>query len=172
MDDNIFLTNLQPVDLDIERIPKKVELINMTKPERMAYQRLLRKQWKLRHRKKYTRKAGHVHPKKKEATKRRKTERLWRENPFGCLLSNKYSCKRLSRERWNELIMPYWSLYDPADLRIKRLKKDVKGELYGTRKNPITIYSLQLIHKKLGMLYNGQDQELYDLSKGAVQEET
>lgn len=124
---------------------------------------LYRKKRALRNRKKYTRKRGTVHPKRKAATRRRRLEKKWRENPFGCLI-NGYGAHALDRELWNRHIAPLWTKYSPKDLDVRKAKRDLKGRYYGTKDNPYTIYSLTVVHRTDGVVFNGADLELYTLS--------
>lgn len=129
--------------------------------ERLAA--LYRKKRALRSRKPYTRKRGRVHPKKKAATRRRRLEKNWRDNPFGCLI-NGYGSHSLDRELFDQHIQPLWTKYDSGDLTIKKAKRDLKGRFYGTKENPYTIYSLTVVHKELGTVFDGASLELYKLS--------
>lgn len=119
---------------------------------------------KRKHRKKYTRKPGTVHPKKKASTRRRRHERRWRENPMFCVCYG-YGHHAIDKGLWNQYLQPYWEMYDPEQLKVKKYKRNLQGVLYGTKEAPYTVYSLTLIHKKLGVLYEGHDQLLYDLSR-------
>lgn len=118
--------------------------------------RLAKKKASLRKRKPYTRKRGTVHPNRKKATRRRLLERQWAERPYSCLIRSGGSW-RLDRHKWERHIAPIWARYLPADLTVKRYRG------YGTREKPYTIYSIDIVHKELGRLYDGNAQELYDL---------
>ena len=119
--------------------------------------RMERKRKALRERKPYTRKRGHVHPKKKQASRRRLMERRWERNPLGCLLYS-YGKKDIDKELWNEHIAPLWQEYDPRDLSIRKYRG------YGTKDRPLTVFSLDVVHKTEGIVYNGSSLELYLLS--------
>lgn len=142
---------------------KQVTLPHMSKPQRKAEERRILKAYRLKHRKKYTRKPGHVHPNKKKATRKRRLAEKWAKNPWACVVY-RYGCYKIPLEEWERVIGPFWTKYNPADLEIKTYRKNLHGELYGSRATPYTIYSLKLYHKKLGLLYNGHDQLLWDLS--------
>jgi hypothetical protein len=117
----------------------------------------------LRERKPYTRRAGTVHPKKKKATQTRKRAKLWAERPFSCYIAG-YGCYNVDREQFEQYIMPLWNLYSPKDMTLKRRRATPEGKPYGTRSNPYDIYSFDIVHKKEGVVYAGQDRLLYDLS--------
>lgn len=116
----------------------------------------------LRERKPYTRKVGTVHPKKKKATQTRKRAKLWAERPFSCYIAG-YGCYNVDREQFEQYVMPLWNLYSPKDMTLKRVRVGPYGP-YGTRANPYDIYSFDIVHKKEGVVYAGQDRLLYDLS--------
>lgn len=127
--------------------------------ERLA--KLARKRNSLRYRKKYTRRRGTVHPNRKLATLRRNRKKAWATNPLVCVLNmNDFKCKRIDRDSWARLMNPLWTRYDPQDLSVVFPKKS------GTRADPWTVYNMQVLHKELGVVYNGPDQLLYDLSGG------
>lgn len=128
--------------------------------ERLAA--LHRKKRGLRCRKKYTRKRGHVHPKKKERTARIVHAKRWAEQPFGCIIHG-YGSHNLDRKQWDLYVAPFWAKYLPSDLSIKKARRNASGKL-GTKGNPFTVYSLVLSHSTLGVLFDGASQELYDLS--------
>lgn len=140
----------------------RVKLSSQTrKMEIEALARAARKRRSLRYRKPYTRKRGTVHPKKKQATERRRRERQWREHPLLCVLHrNRYKCKRIDQDSWHRIVDPLWTRFDPKDLTV------VFPRRAGTRADPWTVYNMNIIHKELGVVYNGQDQLLFDLSGG------
>lgn len=119
--------------------------------------KLAQKRKSLRQRKKYTRKPGTVHPKKKEATKRRRYREKWARDPFSVMISG-YGAKNLDRKKWDEYIAPLWEVYLPSDLSIKKYRG------VGTRERPLDIYGFDVIHRTEGKVYSGEDQLLYDLS--------
>ena len=115
----------------------------------------------LRNRKRYTRKRGTVHPKKKEATRRRNRMKLWARQPLTCVLyRDRRKCKSIDKRIWDEHIEPYWMKYDPEDLSI-----DFPWWA-GTKAKPWSLWNMTLTHKKDGVLWNGSDMELYYLSGG------
>src|SRR5688572_17342892 len=75
----------------------RVKLSSQTrKMEIEALARAARKRRSLRYRKPYTRKRGTVHPKKKQATERRRRAKQWATSPLVCILNrNRYKCKRI-----------------------------------------------------------------------------
>lgn len=176
-----LLKDIEGISLDVIDLGAPVELPT-AKPEALMYRaklspatlkaeerrlaRIEKKRKSLRNRKKYTRKPGHVHPKKKEATARRRREEKWATNPFFCVLKrNPYACKDIDKGLWEELIQPLWEEHNPADLDVVVYRRDVKGELVGTRANPVTVFTMDVVHKRTGkVLYKGTDMELYYLS--------
>lgn len=137
----------------------RVRLSDATRrAEEIRLMKLDRKKKALRERKRYTRKRGSVHPKKKEATRRRLQERQWATRPFACLLHG-YGAKALDKSLWDLYIAPLWKQYAPAELEV------VKYRGFGTKAKPLTVYSLDIKHRTLGVLYSGRNQELYDISK-------
>lgn len=147
--------------LEMEGRVKLSEETRKLEVERLA--KTARKRIALRKRKPYTRKRGTVHPKKKQATERRRRAKLWAVNPLVCILNrNRYKCKRIDQDSWSRLVLPLWTRYDPSDLSVEFPRTA------GTRADPWTVYNMNVIHKELGVVYNGQDQLLYDLSGGLV----
>lgn len=136
------------------------------KAEERRLARIERKRLSLRNRKKYTRKRGHVHPKKKEATRRRQLAKRWAESPFFCVVrNNPFAAKAFDKEMWDKHIQPLWEKYDPADLEVVHYRRDMKGEPVGTRANPRTVFTMDVRHKKTGqILYKGSDLLLYIMS--------
>lgn len=123
--------------------------------------KLAQKRNSLRYRKRYTRRRGTVHPNRKLATLRRNRKKAWATNPLVCVLNmNYYKCKAIDRDSWARLVNPLWTRYDPQDLSVVFPKKS------GTRADPWTVYNMTVLHKELGVVYNGPDQLLYDLSGG------
>jgi hypothetical protein len=128
------------------------------------YAALERKRKSLRERKKYTRKPGHVHPKKKAATRKRRLIKNWIRNPLGCYIRG-YGSYDVDKELWDKYITPLWEKYDPTCLRLKRYKRGMHREDYwGTKKKPYNIYSFDIIHKEHGVVYSGENQYLFDIS--------
>lgn len=120
-----------------------------------------RKRNSLRHRKRYTRRRGTVHPNRKLATLRRNRKKQWERNPLACVLAmNDFKCKRIDQDSWARLVNPIWTRYDPKDLTVVFPRKA------GTRADPWTVYNMTITHTELGVVYNGEDQLLYDLSSG------
>lgn len=136
------------------------------KAEERRLARLERKRLSLRNRKKYTRKRGHVHPKKKEATRRRQLAKRWAESPFFCVVrNNPFAAKAFDKEMWDKHIQPLWEKYDPADLEVVHYRRDDMGRDVGTRANPRTTFTMDVRHKKTGqILYKGSDLLLYYMS--------
>lgn len=123
--------------------------------------KLAQKRNALRHRKRYTRRRGTVHPNRKLATLRRNRIRAWARNPLACVLAmNDFKCKRIDQDSWARLVNPIWTRFDPKDLTVVFPRKA------GTRADPWTVYNMTITHKELGVVYNGPDQLLYDLSGG------
>lgn len=112
----------------------------------------------LRNRKRYTRKRGTVHPKKKEATRRRTRMIRRAKEPFHCLLArDRRKCKRIDKELWFQLVQPLWSKYDPHYLTIDF------PERAGTRANPWTLWNMTIKYKN-EVVWKGEDEYLYYLS--------
>lgn len=117
-----------------------------------------RKRKALRERKPYTRKRGTVHPNKKKATRRRLLKRQWAQRPMSCLMRSGGSWQ-LDKALWEKHIEPLWKAYLPSDLKVKRHRG------YGTRAKPLSIYTIDVVHKELGKLYDGNSQYIYDVSR-------
>jgi hypothetical protein len=168
MNDKENLTDQIEVWLDTVRVPEQVVLKPLPqvrvlrRREEKELAAKARKRRSLRHRKRYTRKPGTVHPKKKEATARRKYARRWQKEPFSCLITG-WGCWNLDRKLWDKHCQPLWERYDPADLQVKKYPRP-----YGTRVKPYDVYGFDVVHKSLGTLYCGSSQEIYDLSSSSL----
>lgn len=136
----------------------KVRLSAQTRS--LEYRRLATIEKKKKPRKKYTRKPGHVHPKKKLATQRRLKAKRWANNPRGCLLHS-WGSWELPEEQWNTYLAPLWEQYEPSALSVRRIIFD---NTKGKRSNPYTIWDIVVVHKTKGPVWTGPDEYLYWLS--------
>lgn len=130
---------------------RQAELARMSAEEKRKYISWIRGQGK--------RRRGQRHHKSKQATRRRQLEKNWATNPFGCILHRSpYACKRLDRGLWDSYIAPLWEKYDPENLTVDFPRTA------GTKVNPWTVYNMTV--KNCGVVvYNGEDQLIYDLSR-------
>lgn len=103
-------------------------------------------------------KRGRFHHKSKEATKRRNAEKRWKEQPLKSLCYG-HGVWAIEQEQWDRAIGPLWTIYNPLDLTVKRRWG------YGTKAKPYTIYDIDIVHKKHGLVYKGQEQLIYDSSQ-------
>lgn len=121
----------------------------------------LRKVNGLRNRKRYTRKRGTVHPKKKEATARRNRERMWITQPLLCILyRDRRKCKRIDKDLWEQEIMKIWRSHDPRDLTIDFPPRA------GTKANPWTLWNMNITHTNGQVLWKGEDMEIWKNAGG------
>lgn len=97
---------------------------------------------------------------KLQATKRRARARMWEKHPVNCI-EHSWGVWKIDKQLWERHMKPLWGMYKPGDLTWEKAKKI---ETKGTKDKPHTIYSLVIKHRKLGIVFNGRDQELYDLS--------
>lgn len=119
---------------------------------------MLRKKAGLRNRKRYTRKRGTVHPKKKEATRRRTRILNWSRTPLTCVLyRDRRKCKRIDQALWHKYITPLWDEYDPQGLSIDFPKRA------GTRADPWTVWNMTVRYNGQ-VVFSGEQQYLYELS--------
>ena len=132
-------------------------------------QREERKKLGKKNRKPYRIGKGKRHHNTKKATQTRKFRRKWKEQPFSCYITG-YGCYNVTKETWDEYVGQYWEKYNSDDLKLTRIKKAPDGTWYGTRQKPYDIYSFNLVHKRDGVVYNGQDMMLYDMSAGKYDE--
>lgn len=167
MDIHTKLSKIDKCILDTKELPEaldgKVWTAGLDKHAIQREEKRLAAIHKRLHRKKYTRKPGCVHPKKKAATLRRRRKKRWREDPYWCVV---YRIGRyeLDRKLWDKHIQPLWLVYDPDDLTIISPKRNGKGQCLGSKEIPYTVYDLRVEHKTKGIVWEGQDQLLYDLS--------
>lgn len=127
------------------------ELARMSEEEKRKYISWVRGQGK--------RRRGQRHHKSKEATKRRRLQKNWATNPFGCILHRSpYACKNIDRGLWDKYVSPLWSEYEPKNLTVEFPRTA------GTKANPWTIYNMTVKYKDK-VVFKGEDQLLFDLSK-------
>jgi hypothetical protein len=110
---------------------------------------------------KRTKYRGRYHHARKAMVERLRKEQRWATNPFGCLINTRGRWA-LDRKKWDSYIAPLWEKYDPKDLKIK------KAPRAGTAEEPYTVYNLQVVHRTLGVLYDGNSQLIYDVSSGSL----
>lgn len=160
---NKKLTDLDPdlspsvnwEQLDTPFPVEKIGVISRREEKELAQK--ARKKRSLRYRKPYTRKKGTVHPKKKAATKKRQRRERWSSDPFWCVAYG-HGCHALDKSLWDKHIAPFWEQYDPKDLVVERYKG------YGTKAKPYTVWTLRVLHREQGLLWDGSDALLYQLS--------
>lgn len=102
-------------------------------------------------------KRGRLHHNSKKATERKAKARRWEEQPLKSLTYG-FGVWDISQEEWDRTVGQLWLMYKPADLKVQR----PWGQ--GTKEVPYTIYTIKVRHKKLGLVYDGRDQLIYDLS--------
>lgn len=109
---------------------------------------------KLKPRKKYTyRNGARKHWKTKQATKRRRWEKAWREAPLDRLIYGYPYPVDIRPDEWQRRVAP---VYDGHAVGTLRVKNGGRGKL--------TIYNLQLVHRKTGeIVYNGLDHIIEDV---------
>ncbi len=118
---------------------------------------------KKKKRKPYTFKKGTRHHNRKKATARRLRAKRWATDPFSCFIHG-YGSYAVDRKLWDKHIAPIWTGNNPPDLQIKKY-----GSPFGSRSNPYTVYSFDIVHTPTGsVLYNGNSQYLYDLGDPSV----
>lgn len=147
-------TKKAPTDLP-ELVVQQVRPLRRREEKELAAKE--RKRLSLRNRKPYTRRRGTVHPKRKLATAKRRYKRQWEKKPYDCLV-NGWGVYRIDKALWAKYIAPLWETYDAENLSIRKYPG------YGTKAKPHTIYTIDVIHRTRGVLYNGNDQLIYDLS--------
>ena len=125
-------------------------------------EKLLLRAHRQKHRKKYTRKPGCVHPMKKQATERRRRAAKWRDDPLNCIRYS-WGDARIDEEAWYKYIQPFWNIYIPSHMTII-WPNSTKAEPWGTKEKPYTVWSLKLIHKDKGLLWDGEAQAIYNSS--------
>jgi hypothetical protein len=64
----------------------------------------------------------------------------------------------IDRALWDRDIAPLWKAYLPKDLTVRRYRG------YGTRAKPYTTYTMNVVHKDYGVVYDGNSQLLFDIS--------
>lgn len=102
-------------------------------------------------------KRGRLHHNRKKATERRQKRERWETQPLKSL-SYGFGVWGISQEEWDRTVGQLWLMYKPADLTVQR----PWGQ--GTKEKPYTIYNLKVRHRRLGLVYDGRDQLIYDLS--------
>lgn len=113
----------------------------------------------LRERKKYTRKQGTKHPKRLAKLKRLAYEKKWRKFPYACI-RHSWGAWRMTEEEFLQKVAPLWSLYDAKDLTWKRNTEYTHHK--GNKDDPYGIYCFNIVHRKKGVVYDGQIQKKLD----------
>lgn len=108
--------------------------------------------------KKAKRKRGHLHWKSVEATRKRNAIKRWTTQPRKSLCYGR-GVWSISDEAWDRCIGHLWSIYKPEDMRPYRHWG------YGTHDKPYTVYNIDIVHCKHGVVYSGRDQYVYDCSQ-------
>jgi hypothetical protein len=103
-------------------------------------------------------KKGRFHAKSKEATRRKEALKRWTTQPLKSLCYG-HGVWRITQEEWDSHVGHLWSIYQPGHLVVKRRWG------YGTKAHPYTIYDIDVVHKKHGKLYIGQDALVFDSSQ-------
>jgi hypothetical protein len=110
---------------------------------------------------------GRHHHNTKKATRRRLLKKRWKDNPFGCVIYG-YGAYSIDKALWEKYIAPLWEQHDPSHLKVVRYRKNLSGVPLGTQENPYTIYDLKVVHSALGVVYDGQNQKIYDIQTGSL----
>lgn len=122
----------------------------------------------------------------KQATRRRNNRKKFNKYAgFGAILKAR-GYKQLDKEMWDKYITPLYQEYSPQYLSIKLYKHVPMAKsrrdgydkrcYYGTKEYPFTVYTLDVIHSLLGVVYSGKEKYEQDVqaegTSGNFQEES
>lgn len=114
-------------------------------------------------RKRYARR-GRFHHKSKEATKRKRNLKAWKDDPLTRIRHSFRQGVDITDEEWQRLIEPVWRRYPTETLRV-RVAKGGRGR--GDTPNPLHAYNLLLEHGRASgpkqVVYNGPNQAILDV---------
>jgi hypothetical protein len=75
---------------------------------------------------------------------------------------NGWGAYRIEKSEWDNKLGGLWEKFLPEMLTVERIRyKKTKG----TAADPYTIYDLRVVHSDLGVLYDGENEKLWDLSR-------
>lgn len=121
---------------------------------RAEEQRLARR---ARPRKRYARR-GRFHHKSKEATKRKRNLKAWKDDPLTRIRHSFRQGVDITDEEWQRLIEPVWRRYPTETLRVR---------VAGGRGGPLTAYNILVEHGRASgpkqVVYNGPNQAILDV---------
>lgn len=151
-----------PVSLSAGGRATQLSAYSIKQMER-AQRRIERKRLANKHRS-----SGKKHWRVKAYKRKKLRESNWREKPYWCVVMG-WGTYAIEKSEWDRTLGQCWKLYDSELLEVKRHSRCFVGSppkwtICGTREVPHTVYTLDVIHKELGLVYSGADQLLYDLS--------
>ena len=119
---------------------------------------------------------GRYHYESKARTKKARTRRAYEKGAgLNAILGGlRYRRKAIDPAAWERLIAPLFREYPPEYLTVKmyyRVPPAIAGhygERYGRGDWPYTVYTLNVEHKLLGIVYNGREQEAADKAAGLI----
>lgn len=108
---------------------------------------------------------GQYHWKKKEANKRKQNRKKYEASAGFSAVLQARGAKRLDPILWDKYIGECFREYTPKYLMVKRIKRPPgfgQHAYYGMKKWPLTVYSFRVVHEKLGVVWDGEEQRQKD----------
>ena len=109
---------------------------------------------------------GQFHWKRKAANKKKQNRKKYEATAgLSAILGTPYGCKRICPTLWNKYIGECFREYTPKYLTVKRIKRPPgfgQSAYYGNKKYPLTVYSFRVVHDKLGVVWDGEQQRKAD----------
>lgn len=147
--------------LAIPSLLTRAKLSKMTR--RLEERRLAMQQRKLTWSKR--RSKGAFHWKRKAKNKKLQQRKAFEKSAGFCAIINTYGAKAIDPALWDKYVGEQFREYTPSNLSIKKIKRPPgfgQSAYYGNKEWPLTVYSYRVVHKTLGVVWDGEEQRKLD----------
>lgn len=108
---------------------------------------------------------GQYHWKRKAANRKKQLRKKYEASAGFSSILQARGAKRLDPVLWDKYIGECFREYTPKYLTVKKIKRPPgfgQGAYYGMKKWPLTVYSFRVVHEKLGVVWDGEQQRIAD----------
>lgn len=108
---------------------------------------------------------GQYHWKRKAANRKKQLRKKYEASAGFSSILQARGAKRLDPVLWDKYIGECFREYTPKYLMVKRIKRPPgfgQHAYYGMKKWPLTVYSFRVVHEKLGVVWDGEEQRQKD----------
>lgn len=108
---------------------------------------------------------GQYHWKRKAANRKKQLRKKYEESAGFSSILQARGAKRLDPVLWDKYIGECFREYTPKYLMVKQIKRPPgfgQSAYYGMKKWPLTVYSFRVVHDKLGVVWDGEQQRIAD----------